>query len=61
MTGYKGVCFIESLQKYRAYINKDGKQHNLGLFYKKEDAAEAYNRAATELFGEYARLNEIVA
>jgi hypothetical protein len=31
----------------------------LGCFSKKEDAALAYNNAAIENFGEYARLNTL--
>jgi len=58
-TGYKGVSFFKARGKYRAYINKDRKRYELGLFEKKEDAALAYNEKAIELFGEFARLNEI--
>lgn len=36
-----------------------GKQRYLGSFDSEEDAARAYNAAATELFGEYARLNDL--
>jgi hypothetical protein len=32
---------------------------HLGLFSVKEDAAEAYNKAALDYFGEFAKLNVI--
>jgi hypothetical protein len=59
---YKGVCFEKDhhgKQKWRAYINYKGKQRRLGRFYTERDAALAYNNAAKELHGEYARLNEV--
>ena len=42
---------------WRAQIVKAGKKHHLGLFESAEIAARAYDVAARELFGEYARLN----
>ena len=58
-TGYKGVSFSKSKNKYRSYINKDGHYYHLGYFNTKEEAALTYNQKAISLFGEYARLNEI--
>lgn len=57
-SGYKGVCLMRN-GKYRAYINLNGIQHNLGVFATKEEAARAYNSKAKILFGEYARLNTV--
>lgn len=57
-SGYKGVCLARN-GKYRAYINLNGIQHNLGVYCSKKDAAKAYNNMAKKLFGEYARLNEL--
>jgi hypothetical protein len=54
---YKGVTFEAG--KFRAVIMKDGKKYHLGMFESDIEAAEAYNRKAIELFGEYAALNEI--
>lgn len=56
---YKGVYFSTQAQKWMAKINKDKKNYHLGTFENEEAAAEAYNRAAIELFGEFAYLNEI--
>ena len=56
---YKGVYYHSQSRKWQARINKNKKAYYLGLFETEEAAAEAYNNAATELFGEFARLNEI--
>lgn len=42
---------------WRAQIAKGGKKRHLGLFESAEIAARAYDAAALELFGEFARLN----
>lgn len=54
-SGYKGVCFDKRLKKFRAYIRKDGKMHNLGLFKTAIEAHNVYAGKARELFGEYSR------
>ena len=56
-TGYKGVCFDKRSGKYLAYINANGKRTYLGLFDDKLSAAYAYDTAALQLHGEYARPN----
>ena len=52
---YKGV--IKRGNKYVASISKDGKRHEIGGFETEEDAANAYDMMAQELFGEFAGLN----
>lgn len=56
-SGYKGVSWQEHAQRWKAKITVDGKQRHLGYFDSAEDAARAYDRAARELHGEFARLN----
>lgn len=56
-TGYKGVHWDASKGKYRAQIMKDKRRYRLGRFDSPEEAAQAYDAAARELFGEYSRLN----
>ena len=62
-SGYKGVyeCFTPSKKgMWKALITKNYVSHKLGYFTTKEEAALAYNKAAVELHGEFARLNVIV-
>ncbi|MEA3222695.1 MAG: HNH endonuclease [Thermodesulfobacteriota bacterium] len=57
---FKGVCWDKSRKKWFASIKEDvGKQLNLGRFDSELAAAQAYNQKATELFGDFARMNEI--
>lgn len=54
---FKGVSWYKAGEKWRAYINKDGRQISLGYFEDEKQAARAYDEAAAELFGEFAYLN----
>jgi hypothetical protein len=58
-TGFKGVDYMKSKEKFRARIKYQYKEIHLGLFEYAEDAALAYNDAAITYFGEFARLNII--
>jgi hypothetical protein len=58
-SGYKGVSFAKREQLYRAYITFNGKQRGLGYHKTKEEAALAYNQAASFYYGEFAKLNEV--
>jgi len=53
---YKGVARRKS-GRWRAYIRVDGKLLGLGHFDSEIKAAKAYDVAARQRFGEYARLN----
>jgi len=55
---YKGIGPCNS--GWRAYITKSGKRKHIGCFATAEEAAIAYNHVAKEMFGEFARLNQIV-
>lgn len=56
---YKGVSFFKKGGKWMAQITSAGKSIYLGYFVCEIDAARAYNTKATELFGEFANLNQI--
>jgi hypothetical protein len=56
-SGFKGVSFDKESGKYSANIRDHGKQKKLGRFPTAELAARAYDRAAVEVFGEFAWLN----
>lgn len=56
-TGYKGVRRIAGREGYGARIQIDGKRRSLGYFKDPAEAAKAYDAAAREHFGEFARLN----
>ena len=53
---YKGVNKAPT-GKYYASIMKDGKPIYLGAYWDEVEAAEAYDKAARELFGEFAYTN----
>jgi hypothetical protein len=46
---YTGVYWNKQAKKWMAYINIDGKKHNLGYFESEESAYEAYLFALSEL------------
>jgi hypothetical protein len=54
---YKGVC--KKPWGFQAAIQHNRKWIYIGSFKSEANAAIAYNQKATELFGEFARLNEI--
>lgn len=62
---YKGVSWNQNNKKlskpWRAKITlPDGTRLSLGLYATEEEAAEAYNQAAVQHHGQFARLNQIV-
>jgi hypothetical protein len=55
---FKGVIYQQKIApKVRAEIRRDGRARHLGCFSTEEEAARAYDRAAREQWGEFARLN----
>lgn len=56
-SGYKGVDWHIYIKKWRARIRVNYEEVSLGYFDSAIDAAEAYDRAAREYFGEFAKTN----
>jgi hypothetical protein len=55
-SGYKGVSYNKGCKKWQAYISVSGRRRHLGLFATPEEAHAAYSLAATELHGDFARV-----
>jgi hypothetical protein len=57
---YKGVTYQEGLDKpWIAQIGYEGKRIYLGSYHHEKTAANMYNLAAKQLFGEFADLNDL--
>lgn len=56
---FKGVTWCKNDCVWVSQIKHLGNRIYLGRFKSEESAAEAYNRAAVSIFGEYSRLNKL--
>ena len=56
---YKGVGWIKKTKKWRARFRCNHKAVHLGSFDDEKEAARAYNKAISELRGEFAVLNDV--
>lgn len=54
---YVGVSWSQKSSKWQAYICPEGKKVALGYFDCELEAAAARDKAAREMFGDYARIN----
>lgn len=58
-SGYRGVYWNSSANKWQAYISVNSKRLYLGVYSDPWAAAIAYNEAALRHFGEFARTNQL--
>lgn len=56
-SGFKGVYWSRRERRWKAEITVNGKKRSLGYFIIAEDAAQAYDGAARQHFGEFAHIN----
>lgn len=56
---YKGVYWSKKAGKWIAQIHHNYKKKRIGTFECEHEAAEAYNKAAKEIHGDFAYINEI--
>lgn len=56
-SAYKGVSWCPLHKKWRVTLRVNGKKRHLGYFAAESEAARAYDRAALQAWGEYARPN----
>lgn len=58
-SGYKGVTWHKSCQKWASQTMKGGKRVHLGVFECPKEAALAYNYRVKDLFGEFCVFNKV--
>jgi hypothetical protein len=56
---FKGVCWSNSKNKWRSYINVNKKAKHLGYFASEKEAAIAYNKAVSLYYGNWAYFNKM--
>jgi hypothetical protein len=52
-SGHKGVCWSKGMNKWMAYITVDYKMKMIGYYDTVEEAGNAYDTKAAELFGKF--------
>jgi hypothetical protein len=58
-SGVTGVCWVEAVNKWKAYIMLHRKNINLGFFDDKDEAIKIRREAEDKYFGEFARNNSV--
>jgi AP2 domain/HNH endonuclease len=56
-SGFKGVSYAKDRNRWHAYIKVNQRRTSLGHYNTAEQAARAYDAAALEAWGSFARLN----
>lgn len=60
-SSFRGVNWFKRDSNWQAQIGGKKNKKHIGYFKKEEDAAIAYNKAAIQMYGEFAYLNNISA
>ena len=55
---YYGVCWNKRCKSWETFVHFNNKKYNCGYYSNEIHAAEAYNAKATELYGNFAKLNK---
>jgi hypothetical protein len=58
-SGFHGVSYQKQINRWMAYIKVNGKRKYIGVYETKEAAALAYNKAAKQYHGEFAKFNDV--
>lgn len=58
--GYKGVSWSSRDKYYLVQLSYEGKRMTIGYFHDLQEAADAYDKAAIQYFGEYALTNKML-
>jgi hypothetical protein len=53
-SGYKGICWVERIQRWRAYANLNYRQYSFGYHKTLQEALDAYNDNIESIHGEWA-------
>ncbi len=53
-SGFRGAFWEHGCKKWRAQISVNNKNHHIGVFHSKHEAASAYQQAAKRLYGIFA-------
>lgn len=56
-SGFKGIAWSAKQGRWVVRISKDGRRTYIGSYVTKEDAAKAYDAAAIQMHGGFAKLN----
>lgn len=59
-SGYKGVTWFANLNRWACKLGVKGKLLHIGYFYDPREAALAYDKAALEHHGQFARTNKML-
>lgn len=59
VSGFKGVSWDKSREKWLAQTHYKGKYKYIGRFANKLEAVNAYNTTVIELFGDFAKVNRV--